>query len=284
MCLIPTAIIRELGLALPVFIKWDDAEYGLRAGDAGYRTVSFPGAALWHVSWIDKDDTLDWQAYFHARNRLIAALLHSDEPHGGSLLSEYRKQDLKHLLSMQYYPVSLRHQALADVLAGPDRLHEVMPTKLGDIRSQAAAFPEMHVYRDGDKAPETNEGRRAYPPTDGKGPRGLALLAFTGKAALRHWFTKPDAANSQRPQLAISKRDATWWRLPGFDSALVESADGSGESWYRRDRSQFRALWRESLRLHRRLARNWDTLRAEYRAAAPRLTSVEEWEKTFTAA
>ena len=34
MCLIPTTVIREIGLSLPLFIKWDDAEYGLRAKDA----------------------------------------------------------------------------------------------------------------------------------------------------------------------------------------------------------------------------------------------------------
>ena len=31
MCLIPTKVIKEIGLALPMFIKWDDAEFGLRA-------------------------------------------------------------------------------------------------------------------------------------------------------------------------------------------------------------------------------------------------------------
>ena len=65
MCLIPTEIIREVGLALPAFIKWDDAEYSLRARDAGFPTVSVPGVALWHVSWVGKDDSIDWQAYFH---------------------------------------------------------------------------------------------------------------------------------------------------------------------------------------------------------------------------
>ena len=34
MCLIPTRVIREIGLSLPMFIKWDDAEFGLRAGAA----------------------------------------------------------------------------------------------------------------------------------------------------------------------------------------------------------------------------------------------------------
>ena len=34
MCLIPVEVVRKIGLGLPVFIKWDDAEYGL-AGLAG---------------------------------------------------------------------------------------------------------------------------------------------------------------------------------------------------------------------------------------------------------
>ena len=70
MCLIPTHVIHEIGLSLPMFIKWDDAEFGLRAREAGYPTVTMPGVAVWHVPWTEKDDTLDWQAYFHERNRL----------------------------------------------------------------------------------------------------------------------------------------------------------------------------------------------------------------------
>ncbi|MFC5858913.1 glycosyltransferase [Agromyces flavus] len=66
-CLIPVAALRAAGLALPAFIKWDDAEYCLRARAHGFPTVTLPGAALWHVSWLDKDDSIDWQAYFHAR-------------------------------------------------------------------------------------------------------------------------------------------------------------------------------------------------------------------------
>jgi galactofuranosylgalactofuranosylrhamnosyl-N-acetylglucosaminyl-diphospho-decaprenol beta-1,5/1,6-galactofuranosyltransferase len=73
MCLIPTRVIREIGLSLPMFIKWDDADFGLRAGEAGFPTVTLPGVAVWHVPWHEKDDTIDWQAYFHRRNRIVAA-------------------------------------------------------------------------------------------------------------------------------------------------------------------------------------------------------------------
>ena len=33
--------------------------------------MTFPGAAVWHVPWTDKNDAVDWQAYFHVRNRFV---------------------------------------------------------------------------------------------------------------------------------------------------------------------------------------------------------------------
>ena len=51
MCLIPTALIAAAGASMPFFIKWDDAEFGLRAAARGVRTVTLPGAALWHMPW-----------------------------------------------------------------------------------------------------------------------------------------------------------------------------------------------------------------------------------------
>ena len=78
MCMIPRQVAEELGQPLPLFIKWDDADYGLRAGEHGYRTVTLPGTAIWHMAWSDKDDAIDWQAYFHLRNRLVVSALHWD--------------------------------------------------------------------------------------------------------------------------------------------------------------------------------------------------------------
>ena len=37
MCMIPRQVAEELGQPLPLFIKWDDADYGLRAAEHGYR-------------------------------------------------------------------------------------------------------------------------------------------------------------------------------------------------------------------------------------------------------
>ena len=106
-------------MPLPLFIKWDDAEYGLRALAAGFPTVSLPGAAIWHLSWGDKDDASDWQAYFHIRNRLIAAALHSPHKRGGTIFRSMLKQDLRFLITLQYSTVELHQMAYRDFLAGP---------------------------------------------------------------------------------------------------------------------------------------------------------------------
>ncbi|MFF2274915.1 glycosyltransferase [Agromyces sp. NPDC058126] len=285
-CLIPTEVVRKIGLSLPAFIKWDDAEYCLRARDAGYPTVTLPGMALWHVSWLDKDDSIDWQAYFHARNRIVAALLHSPHAGGGLLMRDSKRWDLKHLLSMQYYPVTLRHRALRDILSGPEHMQRGMPTILGELRAAAAEFPEKTVLKNDEDLPRTVEGKRVYPVPSGtagpKGPRGVPLVAFTAQMTAKQWLTKPAPQNVAEPQVELSKRDGTWFRLPYFDSALVSTADGSGKVRYTRDPETFRRLLRESRRLHAELKRRWPELAREYRAALPEITSPEQWAPHFT--
>src|SRR6478672_4549266 len=165
MCLIPRQVLEEIGLSLPLFIKWDDSEFGLRAKEAGFPTVSFPGAAVWHIPWTDKNDGLDWQSYFHQRNRFVAALLHSPYPRGGRMVRESLNHQIKHLVSMQYATVEMRHRALEDVLAGPYALHGQLATKLGEVKALAGQFTDMQLTADRDDLPPV---RREKAPSRGR--------------------------------------------------------------------------------------------------------------------
>ena len=285
MCLIPTDVIREVGLALPAFIKWDDAEYSLRAREAGYPTVSVPGVALWHVSWVGKDDSIDWQAYFHARNRIVAGLIHSRVPQGGTLLKHSRRLDLKHLMMMQYYPVALRHRALRDILSGPAHMRANLPTAMPEARRLAADFPETVVHRDTDEPLRSRRGRQVFPRLKRHqfdNPTGVRLRWFTAWTLVSHWLHAPKPENVAHPEVEFGKDDAHWWRVPLFDSALVNAADGSGKNIYTRDRAQFRRMLVDSFRLHRTLKRRWGRLADEYRRALPELTSELSWRDTFS--
>ena len=284
MCLIPVETIRAVGLSLPAFIKWDDAEYCLRAGEAGFPTVSVPGVALWHVSWIGKDDSIDWQAYFHARNRIVAALLHSDRPEGGTLLRHSRRVDLKHLMMMQYYPVTLRHRALRDILSGPAHMRAGLATAMPEARALAAEFPETIVHKDSGVPMRARRGRQVFGRKrlhEFDSPTGMRLRTFTVRTLLSHWLRRPRPENLAQPEVEFAKGDAHWWRVPHFDSALVSAADGSGKNVYTRDRDRYRRLLKESLRLHRRLRREWASLAKQYRSDASELSSHEAWKRTF---
>jgi galactofuranosylgalactofuranosylrhamnosyl-N-acetylglucosaminyl-diphospho-decaprenol beta-1,5/1,6-galactofuranosyltransferase len=280
MCLIPTQIIREIGLALPVFIKWDDLEYAVRAKEHGYSTVSMPGVATWHVTWQDKTDALDWQAYYHIKNRIISALLHSPRKRGGRLLAESAERQLQSLVSMQYSTAAVRVMALEDVLSGPDHLHRELATRLQDLQQH------RRLYHDGQSEPDL----QSFPPPRRKAPDNVKakttptnkvnLLTKVARGTARQ-FRAPRKGASQRPQMALPFQDAGWWVLAKLDSALVSAADGTSAAWYRRDRKLFTSLSRRNTLLHAKLLREWPRLSAQYREAMPGFTSPEQWRKSF---
>lgn len=282
-CLIPTETVRAIGLSLPLFIKWDDAEYGLRARRAGYPTVSLPGAGVWHMSWVDKDDLVGWQAYFHERNRIITALLHSPYSRGGRVITESQLMDVKHLISMQYYTEAGRLMAQRDVLAGPDALHPMLGTKLPEIRAMAAQFDDASAKKDQDQYPPVHIDK---PPRRGRPfsqPRRLMLPAWTAKTLVKQLVKPTRSRAEENPQAAIPHLDATWWRLSAYDSALVSNAEGTQVAWYKRDPRQVREMLTEAVSAHIDLHRRWPELQRSFTAAAERITSFEEWEKTFAA-
>lgn len=282
-CLIPTETVRAIGLSLPVFIKWDDAEYGLRAQKAGYPTVSLPGAAVWHITWTDKNDALDWQIYFHERNRIITALLHSVYERGGKVLTESQGIDVKHLMSMQYYTESARLNAQEDVLRGPGVLHDEIGTKLPELRAMAQEFDDSVTQADADQFPAV---RMHKPPRKGKGfsaPRRAMLPLWTARTMARQVLAPPTDSSRRHPQATVAHQDAKWWTLSHFDSAVVSNAEGTKVAWYKRRPEQVRSMLARTVRTHVDLYRRWNDLRDEYRAAADEITSFAAWERTFAA-
>lgn len=282
MCLIPTEVVRAVGLSLPLFIKWDDSEYGLRAQAAGFPTVSMPGAAVWHIPWTDKNDALDWQAYFHQRNRFIAALLHSPFEHGGRLIRESLNHQVKHLFAMQYSTVELRHLALKDVLAGPQRLHDDLGTKLGEVREFRKSFADAQVSADPDAFPPVRHSKPRRKSDTSEIPSKASQLVSAVLGGIRQ-FRGTRALSREFPEGNIPAMDARWYHLATLDSAIVSMPDGTSAAFYRREPDQFRDLLRRTLEIHERLYREWPTLSRTYREALPEVTSPETWGQTFEA-
>ncbi|MFT8396442.1 glycosyltransferase [Propionibacterium sp.] len=280
MCLIPTETIRELGLSIPVFIKWDDAEYGLRAQRVGVYTVTLPGAGVWHMSWVDKDDTIDWQAYFHERNRILTGLLYSPYKHGGKLIQNLVARDMKHAVSSEYYAQDARILALEDILSGPGHLHSTIKSRAPRLRAMAKEYTQSDYRSDPAAFPEVDRDKPWHKGRTPQRPQTRYLVPWTLKTAVKHLLPVSKDA-MERPQASISHSRASFWALSNFDSVLVSKADGTGVAWYKRDPRQFRQQLLREAQLRTELLARWGELSAEYRNALHDVTSFEEWAKTF---
>ena len=163
-------------------------------------------------------------------------------------------------------------------------MRENLATAMPAARALSSQFPETVVHKDSGVPLRSRRGRAVFKRLSVHNldnPTGLKLRWFTLSTLVSHWFHTPRPENLTQPEVEFGKGDAHWWRLPVYDSALVSAADGSGKNIYTRDRKKFRAMLLESVRLHRRLRREWPKLSAQYREAAHEITSLDAWKRTF---
>jgi galactofuranosylgalactofuranosylrhamnosyl-N-acetylglucosaminyl-diphospho-decaprenol beta-1,5/1,6-galactofuranosyltransferase len=273
-CMIPRSVAEELGQPLPLFIKWDDVEYGLRAGEHGYPTVTLPGAAIWHMAWSDKDDAIDWQAYFHLRNRLVVASLHWD---GGvvGLVASHLKATIKHLLCLEYSTVAIQNKAMDDFLAGPDHIFSILESALPAVRKMRSEFPDAVVLPSATSLPTPSDKRWRKKVQIPVSPVAIAIRLSRG---VIHQLKAHDPQHHVRPQINVATQDARWFSLSRVDGVTVTTADGRGVVYRQRDRDKMFELLRESLKRQALLIRKFNRMRKVYRGALPELTSKQRWE------
>ncbi|WP_275432984.1 glycosyltransferase [Corynebacterium hadale] len=281
MNLFPRAVAEQLGLPLPLFIKWDDTEYALRAKEAGYPTVTWPGVAIWHMAWADKDDAIDWQAYFHLRNRLIVAAMYGPEKADG-ILRNMLKSTYKHIMCMEYSTMAIQVEAMQDFLKGPDQLFSILESSLPRIQEIRKQYPDAQVIGSAADLPAPT-GAPGVPTRNIGGRLAKVKKIPWALKALRHQFTTEDRAHWDAPQLNLTAEEARWYTLARVDSATVSTAGGTGVAFRKRDKATSDALLKQTKELQAQIKERWSDLQSEYRAAMPRLTSHEEWGKIFDA-
>lgn len=118
-CCMPIETIEKNGLPLPIFIRGDDIEYGLRC-HPGFITIN--GICLWHMGFSSKfNPAIDiYQVY---RNLLIIQAT-SRVCQGIDFLA-WIKRIFKHMmLEFNYGAVELTLRALEDYMKGPEFLLE----------------------------------------------------------------------------------------------------------------------------------------------------------------
>ncbi|NLW58120.1 MAG: glycosyltransferase family 2 protein, partial [Bifidobacterium pseudolongum subsp. globosum] len=236
MCLIPTQIMREIGLAQPLFIKFDDVDYGLRAEDHGYHTVCLPGVAVWHQAWHAKDPSRTWEGYYLYRNHWICSLLHCTKP-SWHFLYGMLFDDAKAGVELVYSAMHLHHLALRDIMRGPDYIADTLVTKLGDVRKAREGFPDSATTRNRDDFPTP---KAEYIANMKPRPSTIDVRLQAMKTIAKAFVSRGNGMRDTQPDLLIPSRDASWPAYAGVNSAVVTSPDGDSVAWLRRDSKLYR--------------------------------------------
>lgn len=267
MCLVPADLLRDSGLSMPFFIKWDDVELGLRARKLGRRTRTLPGIGVWHVPWVDKDTAVDWQVFYLTRNRLVTAALHGPAL-PLRLVVGVAARAAEHTVTMAYGAADLALEGLRAFGAGPEALVAEQSRGLGAVRERQERFLRTtagELDRSRPTPALTDEG-----PVASSGPERSSL----GGALLRAFVWAP----AQRHTTLVPLRDADVARLGGLDLATIVSPTGQPHPARMRDRRLARRqLWAIGTETARVLVR-WRRLRADYRREAPTMTSPQAWD------
>lgn len=275
MCLIPTQIMREIGLAQPLFIKFDDVDYGLRAEDHGYHTVCLPGVAVWHQAWHAKDPSRTWEGYYLYRNHWICSLLHCTKP-SWHFLYGMLFDDAKAGVELVYSAMHLHHLALRDIMRGPDYIADTLVTKLGDVRKAREGFPDSATTRNRDDFPTP---KAEYIANMKPRPSMIDVRLQAMKTIAKAFVSRGNGMRDTQPDLLIPSRDASWPAYAGVNSAVVTSPDGDSVAWLRRDSKLYRQQTMRGLFLAKELLKRWESLAKEYQNSD--MASFEAWAKVF---
>ena len=116
-CAIPMQFVREDNLPLPIFIRGDDVEYGLRNMK---HLILMNGICVWHEPFEFKYSSSMY--YYIFRNRLIDNAVRELRYSGKEFLKEFASQYFREIFLLRYKNARLLLEGANDFLKGVDWL------------------------------------------------------------------------------------------------------------------------------------------------------------------
>lgn len=128
-CCMPMDVISDNNLPLPIFIKRDDIEYGLRNGKT---FITLNGICVWHEPFEYK--SASYLEYYYFRNMCIMNSRHRLSFDADRLISEVKKRILRFILTYRFKDAELSLLGVQHYLNGIDWLKAQDAEKLnGEI-------------------------------------------------------------------------------------------------------------------------------------------------------
>ncbi len=245
---VPLDSVRRDGLPLPMFVKIDDVEYGIRSPS---RKTTMCGISVWHPPFSSGYSASS--VYYSHRN--ILAALASERMLDRERISEYFERAVLDTACLRYVSADATVRAVKDFLKGPDALFGMCAE--GPIA--------IENYRYGDVSELEKELR----------PRQEKTAGFRFRKYTLNGLILPSCGD-----VTTDFGEMHTDRFYRAGKALY-TADGKKGTLCRR--SLYRAMCQiaELYILKRKVLRRMEKLNGEYGAAAPRYSSENYWKDLF---
>ncbi len=254
MCLIPTEVLRTVGLSLPLFIKWDDSEYGVRAG-RGRLPDGHPARGPRSGTCRGPTRTTPWTGSPTSTSATGPSRRCCTRPTSTAAgwcgrASTTRSSTCSRCSTP---PPSCGTSRWRTCWPGRSGCTPDLLTKLPELQAQATQYADARTSADPDAFPPARREKppkKGQDPTTPKGRVGQLLAAAT--SAVRQ--VRPVRSLAERfPEARLAAMDAKWWMIAQFDSVVVSMPDGTSAAWYQRDKDEFGDLMRRTVEIHQRL-------------------------------
>ena len=120
---IPSSIINENNLPIPLFIHYDDIEYGIRNEENG--TILINGICVWHPQGANKAPIS--MNYYDVRNMLIANVGRHDELTAEQLIFHMKNRIVGDVIRYRYEAAERVFEAIDDFYKGPQYFMNLDP-------------------------------------------------------------------------------------------------------------------------------------------------------------
>lgn len=260
-CCFPIGVVRDDNLPLPIFIRGDDLEYGLR----NMKTlILMNGICVWHEPFENKYSS--FLEYYIIRNKLIDNSFHCSQYGKLDLIKDILFSTARESMLYRYKNVKLFLRGVNDYLQGPDFLFKTDGEQLHkDI--MAAGYRAVPVEELGTKFYlrdyEEYKGR-----DDGKLGKVVRFLTLNGH--LIPSFTK---------QRTVSMSGVLTANVFGAEQVLYYDIIANKGFLAVKDTKDFFNCWKEAFKTILAVMTKYDYAKHQYRTKGKKLRTRKFWNK-----
>lgn len=265
---IPVANIREKGLPLPVFVRCDDVEYGLRSNPT-YMTMN--GICVWHESFEGRPRA-SVDCYQYVRNFLVMAACDGFVNTELFMTRVWRNVMLRRR-DLEYGAAELLLQGVEDYLRGPEWLMEADGSAL--MRKNAQLNDKFAAVEELDPKLVASARLDEVAPTR---HRRLGLAGKLVKSIPGDKHLLPDALLRKAPGHMQKVTDLDYdIDTRAVSTIVVLDADGKKAAVREMDRERNRRIIERERSLKKRWQLEHERVARAYKEAFPQMTSEAYW-------